>query len=644
MNYLDSLNESQSDAAQWNNGPLLVLAGPGSGKTKTLVSRVARVIEQSSGESFRILCLTFTKKAATEMRDRLALLVPNLRVRASLSTFHSFATDVLRQHGSHFGFTPDFEIIERNEQLSIVKGLLARQQGDFYLILSSEKALDSIEFLFRNLVPDDKVESSLKAATVGAQLSSLFMAYKSKLRDQNAMDYGAMLYFCEELLRARPRLSKQLRSVYKYICVDEFQDTNFAQYRMLRALAPERDANLFIVGDDDQMIYQWNGASPTRITELDQDYELRMIQLPENYRCPAEVVALANALIGFNQERAAQKHPLKAMRKQASTSPIVLEKFFQAVDESLWVAQRIAERINAGAIPSQIVVLARNTKLLESVSTKLVSLGVTTHIQRRKSQFESAPLRFLTTALKLAAVRSDREIAEITARSLSDCIGQQIQVEEFAAWAVQTNGDYLAAMGLLVAKLSNMSQDLLSAIDRLVKGSHAEFLQKSFSYFDNLEKLQILKEGSESFADYPAERDVWRGIIHDIGSESEAYELSIGQLLQEIALANKSPDAPSTAIRCLTIHASKGLEFNHVYLIGMSEDQLPSFQAKKLGDNSREMQEERRNCFVAITRTMESLTMTYANKYNGWSKPPSRFLCEMGLLDSFGNDQTCVER
>ncbi|MCG9093546.1 ATP-dependent helicase [Laribacter hongkongensis] len=632
MDYLKTLNSSQTEAAMWDSGPLLVLAGPGSGKTKTLTARVARLIEESNGESFRILCLTFTKKAATEMRERLFKLVPDAKGRALLSTFHSFATDILRQHGSHFGLTPEFEILERTEQVSIVKRVLATDQEGFSRIVSAEKALESLEFLFRGLVPDEQVASLLKDAEVGRQLAALFSGYKQALREQNALDYGAILYFCEELLTARPRLARQLRTVYKYICVDEFQDTNLAQYRLLRALAPERDANLFIVGDDDQIIYQWNGASPARINELELHYDLKTIQLPENYRCPAEVVDLANTLIARNGERAVGKKPLKAMRSLAAESPISLARFDDEDEEATWVAGQISERLQRRTDASDVVVLARNTKLLERVGNALESLGVEAHVQRRKSQFESAPVRFVLAALKLAAVRSDNEISATITKALSDCFGTSISPDDLAAWAAQTNGDELEALMLLAANHPLIPVEIRSAVSALTERHYSDFILEAFNYFDAQEAVELEDEGREAYADYPAELEVWRSIVRDLGGERDAYALPLGQFLQELALANKSPEAPTSAVRCLTVHASKGMEFTHVYLIGLAEDQLPSFQAKKAGDDSREMQEERRNCFVAITRTMESLTLTYAGRYNGWRKAPSRFLTEMGLI------------
>lgn len=633
MDYLKKLNGSQLAAAQWDAGPLLVLAGPGSGKTATLTARVARLVEQSRDESFRILCLTFTRKAAAEMRDRLLKLVPDAKDRALLTTFHSFATDILRQHGSHFGLSPDFEILEESERVGLIKSVLAEKADELTKFVSAEKALTAVDFLLRNVTPDAQVPALLKDAEAGQQLQVLFVAYKELLKQQNCLDYGSILYFCEELLRDRPRVSKQLRTVYRFICVDEFQDTNVAQYRMLRALAPDKDANVFIVGDDDQVIYQWNGASPARVRELEQHYDLTTIQLPENYRCPPEVVALANALIVHNGERSADKKPLLSMKAGTGADPIELLSFVDDQEEAAGIAERVKARLMNGARPSDVVVLARATKLLERVQRALEALSVPSHVQRRKSQFESAPLRFVTSALKLALVRSDDDLASTVTKALSDCVEQDSSGEDLAGFSAQLNGDQLEALGALVADSATVAKPLQQAVLALVRGQYAAFIQEALSYFDSVES-ETREGGDEQYAEYTTERTVWQSIIREIGGEDDAYSLSLGQFLQELALANKTPEAPANSVRCLTIHSSKGLEFLHVYLVGMSEDQLPSFQSKKSGDDSREMQEERRNCFVAITRTIETLTMSYGEKYNGWRKAPSRFLIEMGLLEA----------
>ena len=633
MEYLKMLNTNQAAAARWDAGPLLVLAGPGSGKTATLTARVARLVDESAGESFRILCVTFTRKAAAEMRERLRVLVSDARDRVLLTNFHSFATDILRQHGSHFGLTPDFEIIEEAERVRLVKSALANQADELTKFVSAEKALTAIDFLLRNVTSDVDVPAMLKDPETGRQLQILFSTYKGLLKEQNCLDYGAILYFCEELLRARERVAKQLRTVYRYVCVDEFQDTNVAQYRILRALAPERSANLFIVGDDDQVIYQWNGASPARVKELERHYDLTTIQLPEHYRCPPEVVALANSLIAHNGDRATGKMPLLSMKPQTGFDPVDLRGFEDENDEAGWVAEQISVRLAAGARARDVVVLARNTKLLERVHRALTALAVPSHVQQRKSQFESAPLRFIVAALKLAAVRSDEELASMVTKAMSDCIEDDINADDLASFTAQFNGDQLEALGALAASHPTLPADLRDAVVALVQGEFSVFVPTALAYFDRIEAQGADGKDSEQFAEYSTERQVWHNIIYEIGRDSDAYEMSLGQFLQELALANKTPEAPSTAVRCLTIHGSKGMEFHHVFLVGMAEDQLPSFQSKKAGDDSREMQEERRNCFVAITRTIESLTLSYAQRYNGWRKEPSRFLFEMGLLE-----------
>lgn len=631
MDYLKKLNVSQLTAAEWNDGPLLVLAGPGSGKTATLTARVARLVERSQDESFRILCLTFTRKAAVEMRERLLKLVPDAKERVLLTTFHAFATDILRQHGSHFGLSPDFEILEEPERVGLIKTVLAERTDELTKFISAEKALTAVDFLLRNVTPDGQVAALLKDFEAGQQLKTLFECYKELLTQQNCLDYGSILYFCEELLRERPRVAKQLRTVYRYVCVDEFQDTNVAQYRVLRALAPDKDANVFIVGDDDQVIYQWNGANPTRVRELEQHYELTTIQLPENYRCPPKVVALANALIVHNVERSTDKRPLLSMKAGTDIDPVELLSFEDDQKEAEGIAERVQARILSGARPADLVVLARSTKLLDRVQKALEALAVPSHVQRRKSQFESAPLRFVTSALKLALVRSDDDLASTVTKALSDCVEQDSSEEDLARFSAQLNGDQLEALGALVADNSFISSALKQAVLALVRGQYAAFIQQALAYFDSVES-ESREGGDEQYAEYATERTVWQSIIHEIGGEGDAYSLSLGQFLQELALANKTPEAPSNSVRCLTIHSSKGLEFLHVYLVGMSEDQLPSFQSKKSGDDSREMQEERRNCFVAITRTVETLTLSFGERYNGWRKAPSRFLFEMGVL------------
>jgi len=319
------------------------------------------------------------------------------------------------------------------------------------------------------------------------------------------------------------------------------------------------------------------------------------------------------------------------MKAGSGANPIELLSFEDDQQEARGIAGRVAAQLQNGVLPSDIVILARATKLLERVKQALDTLSIPNHVPRRKSQFESAPLRFVVAALKLALVRSDDDLAATVTKALSDCVEQDASGEDLVGFSEAFNGDQLEALGALVAASETLPQELHQAVVSLGQGQYAQFIRMALAYFDSVERAG--QDGNEQYAEYTTERTVWQGILREVGGEDDAYSLSLGQFLQELALANKTPEAPSNAVRCLTIHSSKGLEFQHVYLVGMAEDQLPSFQSKKSGDNSREIQEERRNCFVAITRTIETLTMSYGEKYNGWCKKPSRFLFEMGLLD-----------
>ena len=272
----------------WNEGPLLVLAGPGSGKTRVLTLRIARLLSESKGKRFRILGLTFTNKAAAEMRTRVEKLVGDQTDRALLTTFHSFSADVLRQHGNHIGLKPDFTILtqdaDREGVLADAITALSTRGEDF----SSEdvKLLPAIDRLLAECVSPEDAASFFRDPAIGERVAQLYPEYRRQLIIGNRLDFASLLLEVHALLTSRPAVVKQIRTVYPHICVDEFQDTNLAQYRILRSLVGKSAKNLFVVADDDQIIYQWNGASPERLRELQRDFGMQVLQLPANYRCP----------------------------------------------------------------------------------------------------------------------------------------------------------------------------------------------------------------------------------------------------------------------------------------------------------------------------------------------------------------------
>ncbi|MEI6547574.1 MAG: ATP-dependent helicase, partial [Burkholderiales bacterium] len=343
---LSSLNDRQMEAAHWQDGPLLVLAGPGSGKTKVLTSRIARIIEESTAEHFRILALTFTNKAAAEMRQRIELLVPGSGNRVLLTTFHSFAGDVLRQHGHLIGLKPDFTIItQEGERIALLDEAIAKadfdnDEHDF----SGERLLPLINRMLENDVSSDSVSKMVMALPSDQQepIQAIYGSYRSHLIACNCLDFPTLIAEAVRIFREAPAVCKQVRRIYKFICVDEFQDTNLSQYHLLTHLINEESKNLFVVADDDQIIYQWNGASPERLNKLRADFGMTLVQLPANYRCPPAVIDIANKLIAHNAMRSVEKQSLQALKPVAEGDPIRFGGFNTFEEEVSWIASDIA--------------------------------------------------------------------------------------------------------------------------------------------------------------------------------------------------------------------------------------------------------------------------------------------------------------
>ncbi len=634
---LSTLNESQRDAVNWQDGPLLVVAGPGSGKTRVLTYRVARLIEESPDARFRVLGVTFTNKAASEMRKRIDTLLSDGRDRATLTTFHSFAAEILRQHGSHVGLKPDFGILseqaDREAVLTDAIKAVRREDEDF-----EPKAAQLLPAM--NRMQDECVLPGEALKWLGVQphaqeVAAIYAEYRACLIKANLMDFGSLLAIAVDLLEKKPAIAKQIRRVYSYVCVDECQDTNSAQYRLLIQLVPETKPNLFVVADDDQLIYQWNGASPARIQDLRKRFGMQVIQLPENYRCPPEVIELANNLIRHNSDRAASKKPLTARKTGDGKPRVTMERFGDFEDERLWLAERLGQ-FTADERP-HCVVLARRKKLLEDTVATLESKSVAAYLAIRKNEFQSAPYRWLHATLRLANAPQDREQLRRMTRAFFQLEGVNIEAEDVVARAAVGQAGFLQAwfdMARSRDGVEPVTQPMLAAaiaslLDRL---DYWAFVKVAHEWLEAVRSRPVNAIES-TFDEFDDEKEIWEALKSQIAGHYTLTDLSLSNFLQELDLRVKEKPAPKEAVRCMTIAASKGMEFRHVCLIGMVEDELPGYYARKKGDNSDDMREERRNCFVAITRAEETLTLTYAESYYGYQKQPSRFLAEMGLGD-----------
>ncbi|HIJ56413.1 MAG TPA: ATP-dependent helicase [Deltaproteobacteria bacterium] len=631
---LSSLNENQKRAVEWGEGPLLVLAGPGSGKTRVLTYRIARLIESSPQQRYKILGLTFTNKAAAEMRDRVEHMIPEASTRILLSTFHSFCADLLRQHGHHLGLRPDFTILSDSADQEAVLESAISQCGarENY---SPGKLLPMItRLLDLNVSPEDASSVLEKLGAKGASnLAGIYKAYRSFLIDNNQLDFGSLIAEAIVLLENHKGIRKQLLRIFPFVCVDEFQDTNLSQFLVLRQLVNPETKNLFIVADDDQIIYQWNGASPKRLQELKDEFKMTVIQLPENYRCPPEVIEIANSLISNNLGRSADKELLKAHKVSTGSGSLRVKLFSSLEEEAKWVAEDIASRSKVER--QKCAILARTRKVLDYFIPALKASGLNGYLSIRKNEFVTPQFRWLHSILRLANARQDKEQLRRVCKAFFALEGINLDVKDIVSLASSGEGDFLRAWAISASKRFEISGITTKLLDETMEKladrlDFRSFVDAAFHWFKNID----LTPQDPNFDDqeYNSEKDTWRRLTSEIDSQYGKENVSLHSFLQEFDLRSKEPPPPPEGIPCFTIHASKGMEFGHVFLVAIVEDQLPSWAAKKKGDDSHEMQEERRNCFVAITRAQQSLTITYSNRVFGWNKEPSRFLFEMGLI------------
>ena len=623
---MQELSDIQRKAVEWD-GPLLVLAGPGSGKTRVLTCRVARLLHRSPDERFRILALTFTTKAAHEMASRVTTLAPGLEERAGIHTFHSFCAQVLRQHGVHLGIKPDFAIYSRtSDRQAVLDDALGRDSHHFER--ADRRLLPLIDTLKARLVGPEQAEKRViernnASPDVACRVARAYRLYEDELRRANALDFNSLIFKSYELF-AYPAMARHYQTMYRYWLIDEFQHTNGAQYKLLRRMAGANFRQIFAVADDDQTIYEWNGANVRRIRTLVDNLACEVVQLPTNYRCPPRIVEAANRLVVYNARRDESKQPAQAAQLSGSldNQQIRCRVFESDAEEVRGIAGEIV--CLDVAARHQTLVLCRTRALLELMGQALQAKRVPATILMRRDDFTSPKMRWLVACLKQINRPLDRRnMATVTETFASfatvpldfDELLSRSAVEDRTYLSVWTNAARQAGLPSpaaeivdLVAGLASGDLNLASAADRIL------------DHFENDETDQDLKD------DLSAWRRLWGEIRSAVGPTS------LDRFLQELELRSKEPVSTPGAVSLATIHGAKGLEFDTVYLIGMAEEVLPSWHSVTQGNGSAALEEERRNCFVAITRTKKHLILTRAWHYKGWLKQPSRFLAEMGLL------------
>lgn len=619
---LAELTPAQAAAVGWGDGPMFVLAGPGSGKTRVLTTRIAKLLSDSPDRSFRIMALTFTNKAADEMASRVGALVPDQERRALVGTFHSFCMTLLQQHGSHIGIQPDFAIYSLDsDREDILRDALGHANSAY----DEAKLLSTIDKLKSRLILPEGCARLFRDISVGRRVEMAYTSYDRALKDGNALDFGSLIAQSHKLITEFPGVAARYRKTYAYWMFDEFQDTTDGQYRLIKALAGDNFKNIFAVADDDQIIYQWNGASYQQIKRFRSDFKPQELQLPTNYRCPPAIVAAANRLVVHNSQRTLDKSALEAgkvLLRYPDIEHIQVHRYSSDSVEAERIAGGIAHLEPARR--GEVAVLARTRTILEKVHLALAANGVSSVIAQRRDEFGSPQFQWLAAVLRQASRPLDRRALELLVGAFNRWFGLNVRADDLKTSAELTGRSYLDEWAAAVGAEEGYETSSLTTLATEL-GKQPAAYRKMIDDF-----LTQVQSSPDLPVDLTEDISAWTDLTRAIG-KSVGREAPLELFLQELAMRSKEPPVGPAAVTLMTIHAAKGKEFDHVYLVGLAEDVLPSFHSLKAGETSPEMEEERRNCFVAITRAREWLCLSYADSYRGWSKQPSRFLREMGL-------------
>jgi DNA helicase-2/ATP-dependent DNA helicase PcrA len=637
---LEELNRPQRDAVTTLVGPLLVLAGAGTGKTRVITFRIARLI-QSGIAPHRILAVTFTNKAAREMRERAQKLLGRRKKGQQppeISTFHSLCVRVLRRHARLLGYPAEFTIYDRGDQEVLARNALR----DVRVGHETLRPGDLLAYVGNWKSQGVRAEEALETATKDkAQLAAMaYGKYQQALKAVGAMDFDDLLLCTEELFvkHAEARFAESSR--FDHLLIDEYQDTNGLQYRIVKALA-DRHRNLCVVGDDDQSIYGWRGAEVTHILSFQKDWpEAKVVRLEDNYRSKAPILELANTLIAHNSTR--HQKVLRASRDGGLPPKIV--RFENETKEAEEVVRDIRQRLDVTegprTAPSDIAILFRTNEQPRAFELELRRAKVPYVLVGGMSFYDRKEIRDVLSYLRVLANPNDEvsllRIINVPSRGIGSST-----IEALLERAVNAGKPLWQVLPDSLADIPQVAAQRIHEFCRMVDEYRGKLGQQPLSEMMK-ELLERVDYKSELTRVYKTPADVearWNSIEELINAAAlyteRAETPSLLGFLEEATLADRDDRDDDDrkerrALTLMTLHSAKGLEFPHVYLVGMEEGLLPH-QRSILDGNG--VEEERRLCYVGVTRAQDTLVLSFCRERMKWGKPrpsiPSRFLMEM---------------
>ena len=641
MSIYDTLNREQKEAVLQTEGPLLLLAGAGSGKTRCITHRIAYLIDEMGVKPWNILAITFTNKAAGEMRERVDNLVGFGADQVWVSTFHSLCVRILRRYIEKLGFDNGFTIYDTDDQKTVMKGICKRLNVDTKMY--KERALlEAISSAKDNLIGVREYELDAAGDYRKSVYAKVYREYQETLQKNNAVDFDDIIVKTVELFKNCPEILDFYQERFQYIMVDEYQDTNTAQFELIRLLA-QKYRNLCVVGDDDQSIYKFRGANIRNILDFEQYFpEARVIKLEQNYRSTQSILDAANAVIQNNQGRKD-----KALwTDRGAGSKIHFRQFDNAYEEAEYIADDVCRKVRKeGASYKDCAVLYRTNAQSRLLEERMIMEGVPYNVVGGTNFYSRLEIKDILAYLKTIDNGRDevavRRIVNVPKRGIGaatlDKLEDYAQMRDVSLYEAMELADEIMSLGKTSVKIRPFVQLIQSLKKAASEMTVAELIQEIVDRIGYAEYLQ--DNDDESAEDRMANVDEL--ITKAVNYQESHEEPSLSEFLAEVALVAEidNVDSDDNRVLLMTLHSAKGLEFPNVYLAGMEDGLFPSYMTI-VSDDPSDIEEERRLAYVGITRAMNDLTLTCARmrmtrgetQYN----PVSRFVREIpdALLDN----------
>jgi len=637
MDFLQGLNDRQREAVQHGEGPLLILAGAGSGKTRVITHRIAYLVHAYRVPPPAIVAVTFTNKAAEEMKERVATLLGGRYPLAGLtiSTFHSFAVRILRRDGRSLaevrpGFTPSFTIYDEDDQLAVLKAVYRHHGLDEKHFMSCRAAQARISYAKNHSQTPEQMAAAAKDPK-SKRLAAVWDEYEGRLRQANALDFDDLLLETVRLLRHDEALCAAYNQHIRHLLVDEYQDTNRAQYELMRLLTQTR-RNVCVVGDEDQSIYSWRGADIRNILEFSKDYpDATVIRLEQNYRSTKNILEAASQVVAHNRERLGKWLWTAA----EAGSRVGLYEAADGEQEALFVADQI-ERLLACGREIRAAILYRTNAQSRQFEEALRRYGRPYHVVGGFSFYQRAEIKDVLAYLKVILSPQDSvsllRIINTPARGIG-----KTTVEQIEAFAVERRlGLWDAIRAILEeGRLGTRAQAALESFARLIRELREEAAELSVEGLIRLvlERTGYLKmlENDDS-PESESRRENLEELVNAAAEAAERGE-SLAEFLDHAALVSEADTVDERAqVSLLTLHNAKGLEFPVVFITGLEDGLFPHSRSV---DSPKALEEERRLFYVGMTRARERLILTWARQRRRWASglpepsQPSRFLLEL---------------